>query len=112
MKCPKCNQTPMSFPHYVFTSKGVGWKEAIQGYLLCEKCGSHLRVRSFGFRFWAFTICFAALLIVEALIINTLVGFIGVTLTSALFIITILATGMIGSLLEWKNFNLDEVQPK
>ena len=112
MKCPKCNQTPMSFFQFLFTSKGVGWKKAVQGQLLCGKCGSSLQIRSksLGVRFWIPTLFFALLFLIEAILKSNLVGLLGFTLTSVVFIATILAAGFLGSFLEWKYFKLDEVQ--
>ncbi len=112
MKCPKCNQTPMPFLRFLFTSKGVGWKKAVQGHLLCEKCGSTLRLRSgsLGFRYWIATIFFILLFVIEALAVNHLVAFLGFTLTAVVYITTILATGFCGSFLEWKYVELEQVQ--
>ena len=113
MKCPKCNQTPMPFLRFLFTSKGVGWNKAVQGHLLCQNCGSSLRIRpqSLGLRFWAPTIFFVLLFAIEAVALNNLVAFLGFTMTTVVFVATILATGFLGSFLEWKYFKLDEVQP-
>jgi hypothetical protein len=112
MKCPKCNQTPMPFLRFLFTSKGVGWKRAVQGQLLCEKCGSSLQIRSqsLGVRFWIPTLLFILLFLIEAILKSNLAGLLGLALTSVVFIATILAAGFVGSFLEWKYFKLDEVQ--
>lgn len=112
MKCPKCNQTPMPFLRFLFTSKGVGWVKAVQGQLLCQNCGSTLRLRTdlLGFRFWAPTIFFAGLFVIEAIALKNLTEFLGLTLTAIVFVVTVLATGFLGSFLEWKYFKLEEVQ--
>jgi hypothetical protein len=112
MKCPKCHETPIPFLRFLFSSKGVGWKRALEGYLLCEKCGSTLRKRSrsLGYRFWIVTAFFILLFVVEAIAVNQLVAFLGFTLTTIVYVITILATGFVGSFLEWKYFESELVQ--
>jgi len=100
----------MPFLRFLFTTKGVGLKRAIQGQLLCEKCHSTLRIRSIGFRFWIVTIFFILLFVVEALAVNQLVAFLGFTMTAVVYVITILITGFGGSFLEWKYIELELVQ--
>lgn len=112
MKCPKCNETAIPFLRFLFSTKGVGWKKALQGYFLCEKCGSTLRKRSrsLGFRFWIVTLFFILLFVIEAIALDRLVAFLGFTLTTVVYVTTILATGFVGSFLEWKYFESELVQ--
>jgi predicted membrane channel-forming protein YqfA (hemolysin III family) len=102
----------MPFLRFLFSTKGVGWKKALQGYLLCEKCGSTLRKRSrsLSFRFLLVTSFFILLFVIEALALTQLVAFLGFTLTTVVYVVTILATGFAGSFLEWKYFESELVQ--
>jgi hypothetical protein len=50
------------------------------------------------------------LFVLEAIALINLVAPLGFTLTTVVFVATILATGFLGSFLEWKYFRLDVVQ--
>ena len=112
MTCPKCNQTPVPFLRFFFSYTGVGRKKALEGYLLCEKCGSTLRKRSrsLGYRFWIVTAFFILLYVIESIAVNQLVASLGVTLFTIVYTITILAAGFVGSFLEWKYLELELVE--
>jgi len=108
MICPKCREVPISLPRYVFTAKGVGWQQAMRGYLRCEKCGTTLRAQSYGLRFWAVAALLAVLIVLQIAFSQQLMRALGLVPTVLLFAAVILLLGAAGSYIEWRDLRLTE----
>jgi uncharacterized protein (DUF983 family) len=108
MKCPKCNETPIPFLRYISTSKGVHWKKALRGYLVCERCGLALRVRTYHKLFWVFVILLVVLLFVETYFLQKFIPDLSQSLVVLIFLASVLAIGMTSGYIEWKFTELEE----
>jgi uncharacterized protein (DUF983 family) len=108
MKCPKCGETPIPFLRYISTSKGVHWKKALRGHLVCERCGSALKVRTHHKLFWVFVILLVALLFVETHFFRKLIPELSQPLVIIIFLASVLAIGLASGYVEWKFTELEE----
>jgi hypothetical protein len=64
MICPSCNKSASSLLRSAFSFRGVSRSKSIQGNLMCQHCGTLLRVAGYRKRFLLFYIPMIALLAV------------------------------------------------
>ncbi len=112
MKCPKCNETAISFLRYISTSKGVGWKMALRGHLVCQRCASSLKVRTFGRLFWVYITLLVLFLLVETYFFRKLIPQLEQEVIAVIFLVSVLAIAILSGFLEWKYAELEETPPQ
>lgn len=93
----------MPYGKYVFSSKGVGWKMAAQGYLRCERCGAMIQIHVTGIRFLVLLVFLFLCLIAEFFLIMKFMPAVGLTWKIVLFIAAAMVTALFGAYLEWRH---------
>lgn len=90
MICPSCNKLASSFFRYSFSFQGVSFAKSIRGYLMCQSCGTLLRVTGFGTQFWVFFTPTVIVLAVFVLFYRQVLSSIGPNATPALWMVLVL----------------------
>lgn len=93
MNCPACNKTP-SFTRVSFTLQGVSFSKSMKGYSRCEQCGQLLRVSNLHLPVIAQTVAGVASVGLYAIILRSLVLWIGLTNALILFFPYLLIVGI------------------
>ncbi len=112
MKCPKCNQTPIRFLRFISSTKGVRWNKAIRGHLVCDRCGSFLRVRAHQPLFWVSISLLVLLLLAETYFLRSLIPALPQSQVILVVVFSILVVGIVSGYVEWRFTELEEVPPE
>jgi hypothetical protein len=111
MPCPTCHQKASSLSRSVFSLQGVSVITSAMGYLVCQNCGTLLRVKTYGKRFWFFYIPGIVGLLIFVLLFRRIVTVPGIVLGIAwgTLIVAIAVAFTVGV---WKNAELEQVGSK
>ncbi len=112
MKCPKCGETPIPFLRFISTTKGVNWRNALRGHLVCERCGSALRVREYRKLFWVFVVILVVLLFAETYFLPRWIAGLPHAFVVVIFLASVLVFALASGFLEWKFTDLEETPPE
>jgi hypothetical protein len=109
MICPSCSQTATSFLRNAFTLQGVSFLQSVKGYFKCQKCGTLLRITSFGKIFWVF---FAGTAISLALFVSfyqRLLSSVGIGITAMIWMFLVITLMFIFTFCLWKFAHAEKV---